>query len=197
MARPTPFYVSDDDPPARRQILIAAMKLFSQRGLSATSIRDIAQLSGYTNPALYRHFRSKDALALYMFETAYTRMLVDLDTALAAASSAQDKLSAYVRTSITLFDEHPEAFLFVNDHLRELWPQVNKRMRARTLVTQARELVQAVGGPDMAGDRLELATAALLGTFAQWARLLHFGGLPGPATRWTDEMTRLALRIIL
>jgi AcrR family transcriptional regulator len=196
MARALPFYVSSEDPPARQQILLAAMKLFSQRGLSSTTIRDIADESGYTNPALYRHFKSKEALALYMFETAYTRILTDLDTAMANAATAQEKLVRYIRASIQLFEAHPEAFLFVNDHLRELWPHVPKRMKQRTLVSQARELVEQVAGPGIRAERLDLATAALLGTFAQWARLVHFGGLPGPASHWVDEMTRLAMRII-
>ena len=47
----------------------AAMKLFSQRGLAGTSIRDIARKSGYGNPALYTHFADKEELALYLFET--------------------------------------------------------------------------------------------------------------------------------
>ena len=54
-----PFYIREDDPPAKRQILRAAMKLFSERGYAATSIRDIAKESGYTNPALSNILRAK------------------------------------------------------------------------------------------------------------------------------------------
>jgi len=69
-------------------------------------------------------------------------------------------------------------------------------MKQRTMVTQARGLVEQVAGAGIRPERLDLATAALLGTFAQWARLIHFGGLPGPPSQWVDEMTRLALRIL-
>jgi AcrR family transcriptional regulator len=69
-----PFYVRDTDPPAKREILRAAIKLFGQHGLAATTIRDIAKESGYTNPALYKHFVSKEALALYLFETSHRRL---------------------------------------------------------------------------------------------------------------------------
>ena len=62
-----PFYVRESDPAAKREILRAALKLFSERGLAATTIRDIANESGYTNPALYKHFAGKDELALYLF----------------------------------------------------------------------------------------------------------------------------------
>ena len=86
MAASLPFYVRQQDPPAKREILRAALKLFSERGLAETSIRDIAAESGYTNPALYKHFASKDQLALHLFETCHARVW----TACAAAlSSAQ------------------------------------------------------------------------------------------------------------
>jgi len=191
-----PFYVSEDDPPARREILLAAMKLFTERGLSRTTIRDIADESGFTNPALYRHFKSKEALALYIFETSYTRILQNLDQALALAPDGPEKLAAYVRRSVELFAEHPESFLFINDQLRELWPHVPKRMRNRTLVTQAYELVSAVSGDTSPSQRADLAVAALLGTFSQWARLMHFGELPGPPASWIPELTRAAMRIL-
>ena len=74
MAAAPRFYVRDDDPPAKREILSAALKLFSRRGLAATSIRDIAEESGYTNPALYKHFESKEELALHLFETCHARI---------------------------------------------------------------------------------------------------------------------------
>src|SRR5678816_688962 len=81
-----PFYVADDDAPAKREIMSAALKLFSERGLAATSIRDIADESGYTNPALYKHFESKDELALYLFETCHARVWTRCAAALASGS---------------------------------------------------------------------------------------------------------------
>ena len=74
-----PFYIRENDPPAKQQILRAAMKLFSERGLAATTIRDIAKESGYTNPALYKHFDGKDAVALPVDETAdRTAKVIDI-----------------------------------------------------------------------------------------------------------------------
>ena len=74
MTAPLPFYIREEDPPAKRAILRAAMKLFSERGLAATSIRDIAAESGYTNPALYKHFAGKDDLAQQLFEACHRRV---------------------------------------------------------------------------------------------------------------------------
>jgi len=38
-----PFYIRETDPPAKQEMLRAAMKLFSERALTATTIRDIGK----------------------------------------------------------------------------------------------------------------------------------------------------------
>src|SRR5439155_16662620 len=94
MTTPLPFYISEHDPPAKREILRAAMKLFSERGLAATSIRDIAQESGFTNPALYKHFVGKEELALHLFETCHGRVWASCAAALASRNDFEGKLDA-------------------------------------------------------------------------------------------------------
>src|SRR5215218_11381392 len=97
-----PFYVTDEDPPAKREILRAALKLFSERGLAATSIRNIADQSGYTNPALYKHFASKGELALYLFETCHARVWATCSAALSTNNGFEEKLDAYVAAWLEL-----------------------------------------------------------------------------------------------
>src|SRR6478672_6248060 len=108
-----PFYVADDDAPAKREIMSAALKLFIERGLAATSIRDIAGESGYTNPALYKHFASKEELALYLFEICHRRLWTRCQAAIAAGSGFDGKLEGYIGQVLALVDEHPEAMAFL------------------------------------------------------------------------------------
>src|SRR5436190_24035632 len=103
-----PFYLHEDDPPAKREILRAALRLFSERGLAATSVRDIADASGYTNPALYKHFEGKDKLALYLFETCHVQVWTSCSAALTAAKGFDQKLDAYVGRWLEFPDEYPE-----------------------------------------------------------------------------------------
>ena len=120
-----PFYIREDDPPAKRQILRAAMKLFSERGFAATSIRDIASESGYTNPALYKHFAGKEELAVHLFETCHRRMWARCNAAVASARSFDDKLDGYIGQWLELVDEHPEVVAFLSDSARVLWPKAS------------------------------------------------------------------------
>lgn len=43
----------------RQEILDAAIKTFSERGVSATSLADIAKAAGVTRGAIYWHFKNK------------------------------------------------------------------------------------------------------------------------------------------
>ena len=147
MAQVPPFYIREDDPPAKRQILRAAMKLFSEHGLAGTSIRDIARESGYTNPALYKHFAGKEELALHLFETCHRRLWTKCNAAIVAAKSFDDKLEAYIGQVLELVDEHPEAMAFLSDSARVLWPKAGPAVRRQTMIGLARSLMSQAPRP--------------------------------------------------
>lgn len=46
----------------KEQILVNALKLFARRGLAATKINDIAEVSGFSQGLVYHYFKSKEEL---------------------------------------------------------------------------------------------------------------------------------------
>jgi AcrR family transcriptional regulator len=197
MASTLPFYIREDDPPAKRQILRAAMKLFSERGLDGTSIRDIARESGYTNPALYKHFAGKEELALHLFETCHRRLWSRCHAAIDAAKSFDDKLEAHIGQVLALVDEHPDAMAFLSDSARVLWPKAGPSVRRHTMIGLARELMSHAPRPrrGQAALNLDLAAASLQGTLAELARMLEVGVVAGPAVRWKADLVALFSRV--
>jgi len=192
MAALLPFYIREDDPPAKRQILRAAMKLFSEHGLAGTSIRDIAEESGYTNPALYKHFAGKEELALHLFETCHRRLWARCSAAIAAAKNFDDQLDGYVGQFLQLVDEHPEAMAFLSDSARVLWPKAGSTVRRQTMIGLARSLMMKA--PPIRRGRSALnpdvAAASLQGTLTELARMLQVRVISGPAVRWKSELVR-------
>lgn len=190
--RPLPFYVRDEDPPAKREILRAALKLFSERGLAATSIRDIARESGYTNPALYKHFASKDGLALHLFETCHRRVWARCNAALSQGGFAQ-KLERYVGEWLELIDENSEVIAFLEDSARILWPRASATVRRQTMIGLAQSLVDEM--PRQRAKRSEvpgeLAAATLQGTLGEVARMIQVGVLARPAVQWKPGLVAL------
>ena len=192
MAPILPFYIREDDPPAKREILRAALKLFSERGLVGTSIRDIAAESGYTNPALYKHFASKEALALHLFDTCHARVWNACSAALASATTFEGKLRAYVGQWLELADEHPDVMAFLSDSARALWPKASARVRRHTMIYLARSLVRAAPSLSRpAAGRVDVAAACLEGTLAELVRMIQVRVVTGPAVRWTTSLVEL------
>lgn len=50
----------------RDEILAIAAELFAQRGFHGVSVAELGAACGFSGPALYRHFRSKDAILAEM-----------------------------------------------------------------------------------------------------------------------------------
>jgi AcrR family transcriptional regulator len=196
MATALPFYIRQDDPPAKRAILRAAIKLFSTRGLVATSIRDIAAESGYTNPALYKHFASKEDLALQLFETCHARVWTSCSAALAAEPTFDRKLEAYVAQWLELVDEHPRVIAFLSDSARVLWPKARGSVRQQTMIGLARSLVlSASPSGRAAGSNVDVAAAAVQGTLAELARMIQVGVVEGPARRWKNPLVAVLSKL--
>jgi AcrR family transcriptional regulator len=198
MASALPFYVRDDDPAAKRAILRAAMKLFSERGLAATSIRDIAAKSGYTNPALYKHFASKEELALHLFETCHRRVWSTCSAALRASEGFDAQLEAYIGTWLELADKHPEVLAFLSDSERVLWPKSSITIRRKTMVGLARSVMSQAARSERRGSDIssDVAAASLQGTLVELARAVQAGLLQGPVSRWKPELVALFRQLV-
>ena len=192
-----PFYVHEGDPPAKQHVLRAAMKLFAAHGLAGTSIRDIAKESGYTNPALYKHFESKEELALYLFETCHRRLWTRCHAAIEEATGFEAKLDAYIGEVLELFDEDPEAMAFLSDSARVLWPKSGAAVRRHTMIGLARDLMSLAPRSRRGGEaiNLDVAAASLQGTLAELARMLEVGVISGPAARWKGDLVAMFRRM--
>ncbi len=94
----------------RASILAAARARFHRHGYSGTSLEDIAGDLGITAPALYRHFRGKDAL----YTAALESNLRHLEECVAEGSSADEVVRGLARVAV----EHPTIGLLWNPDRR-------------------------------------------------------------------------------
>ena len=85
----------------RDEILEHASRLFAEQGYRATSVRQVAEASGCTKPALYYHFANKEALYLACLE-ANARRVLQIEAALDAQKPVPERL----RHGLTLFFQH-------------------------------------------------------------------------------------------
>jgi AcrR family transcriptional regulator len=81
-------------PRRRSQLLEVAREIFAARGFHATSMDEVAEAAGVTKPVLYQHFPSKRALYRELLEDVGRRLLAELTTATATATTGHQLVEA-------------------------------------------------------------------------------------------------------
>ena len=91
----------------------AAMELFSQKGLAAVTIKDIAQKAGCAEGALYRHYASKENMAYELHKRELKKFGIKLGKVFESQGSYSEKLKKGVEVFYRFFDEDKTTFSYV------------------------------------------------------------------------------------
>jgi AcrR family transcriptional regulator len=148
----------------REQILATAAELFARKGFHGVSIAELGAACGFSGPALYRHFRSKDAVLAEMLVSISDELLSVGRQRVRDAAGPQDALCALIDWHVSFALDHKalivvqdrdwaalplEAREKVRDTQREyveVWVKELRSVHAELTATQARASVHATFG---------------------------------------------------
>jgi AcrR family transcriptional regulator len=161
------------------RIEAAALQLFVDKGVSATSIRDIAASVGFSDGALYRHYASKDELVWSLFRESFAGYAETLARLAAGCTGSRDKIAAMVHGFCDLFDSDSRLFRFLLLVQHGQLARVSPGMA--NPVETVREVIAAgmAAGDIPAGDP-DLATAMVMGIILQTATFKVYGRIQQP-----------------
>ncbi|WP_410874359.1 TetR/AcrR family transcriptional regulator [Nocardia sp. A7] len=127
----------------RAELLDLAAGLFAERGMRATTVRDIADSAGILSGSLYHHFDSKESMVDEILRGFLDDLFGRYREIAAASLSSRDTLEALVIASYEAFDRHHaavaiyqaeaknlrdvERFAYIRDfniEFRDLWRRV-------------------------------------------------------------------------
>lgn len=91
----------------KANIIASAAPIFNVKGFAGASIADILDATGLEKGGLYRHFASKDELAIAAFDHAIKILEVRRMAAQAKATTALGRLRAYVDTIAASIENPP------------------------------------------------------------------------------------------
>jgi TetR/AcrR family transcriptional regulator, cholesterol catabolism regulator len=94
----------------RERILETATSLFGERGVTSTSMREIAEALGVTKGALYYHFENKDQLHLEIHLRLITSILEQLEEIAASEATYPERIRRVVELTLRLIAEQRDAF---------------------------------------------------------------------------------------
>jgi TetR/AcrR family transcriptional regulator len=93
--------------PRREQIVSAALELLATTPLEHLTTRHIAERVGVTQPALFRHFRSREALLLAVVQQARLGLSSQVTQLLSVPAAALDRCDALAALLAQFVDSHP------------------------------------------------------------------------------------------
>jgi AcrR family transcriptional regulator len=178
----------------RPAIVQAATSLFAARGIDAVSTRHIAQAAGVQEPAIYRHFANKEALAREIFLSWYGWHCRQIHQIVEGTAHLKEKLRALVRQEFTAAERYPEAYLyfcanedrFISSLPSEL-PSVRDSFIALIQDGQARGEVRARA----AELRADMLSGALCEAVGSWVRRRQRGSWRRYLDLVTDSCWRM------
>ena len=156
------YAVPVPEPATRReQILEVAADLFAERGFHGVSIADLGAACGFSGPALYKHFRSKQSILSEMLVSISEELLREGRRRVKEAADDKSALASLVDWHVTFALEHKplivvqdrdwsalpvEAREKVRETQRayvEVWVKVLRSLHTGLAVEQARARVHA------------------------------------------------------
>ncbi|WP_238598730.1 SACE_7040 family transcriptional regulator [Saccharothrix sp. ALI-22-I] len=114
----------------REQILSAAAELFARHGFHGVGIDDIGAAVGISGPALYRHFRSKDAMLGEMLTSISERLLEGGQRRVAASTDPAHALRELIRWHVDFALDDPALITVQIRNLANLTDPDRRRVRA-------------------------------------------------------------------
>lgn len=167
----------------RTEIIAVATSSFREKGYHATSLDDIADRIGFTKPAIYYYFKSKDDILFTIVDDVVTDAVERIRAIASREGSAVERLHDLLVENTRVVLENIEANTVFYNERGLLSPERERDIRAREReYTQVvRDLyIEGVGTGGLVDIDPRVATATLLGA-SIWAY------------RWFDAEGRLSI----
>lgn len=168
--------VTSGKPSRRDQILAAAAELFARSGFHGVGIDDIGAAVGISGPALYRHFRSKDAMLGEMLTSISEYLLAGGQRTVDANADAERALTELIRFHVDFALDNPALITVQERSLGNLAEPDRRRVRGmqrRYVEVWVRTITATVPGVGEPGARA--AAHAVFGLINSTPHSAHLG----------------------
>lgn len=173
---------------AKERIDAAAIELFVHMGVDAATTKLIAKAAGVAEGSIYRHYASKDELALKLFMGAHRRLSTLVEAAAESETSLRGKAAAIVKAYCQAADEDWPLFTFHMLSMHRFLPYYQEDGRDPVSVVEKllkRAMLEAEAPP---ADPRVLAAMAI-GVIVQTAQNKAYGRFEAPLSAHAPLMT--------
>ncbi len=143
----------------KQMILHAAVELFAEKGIEATSVQQITEKCGISKGAFYLHFKSKEQLTVAILDYFMQDVLLKIDHSVTSAQTNDEKLYSYYHFSLSHFQQYKSlALIFLREQMADVGEQCLKKMlfyENLTMLTIS-EMLDSIYGDKIADSKYDL-----------------------------------------
>ncbi|WP_109526743.1 MULTISPECIES: TetR/AcrR family transcriptional regulator [Nocardia] len=170
------------DPARKVRILHAAADLVARRGFHSVSMADIGGAAGITGSGIYRHFDSKSAVLVALFDHAIDNLLHDQERIVESVPDLRQALHRLVDGQVEFVVADRELAQVYHNEINNL-PEEDRRRLRRKQRMYLEEWVHLLGElrDDLTDGEARAVVHASIGAIQ--STLFHNTGLPGDQLR--------------
>ncbi len=155
----------------QEQIINEAIKIINRKGYSGLSIRELAQNVGISEPAIYRHFHSKEEIILGILDR-LVRFGEQIQQKLISISDPKEKIKQLVRTHLEFLEKNPQmtSVIFSEDIFEPR--DIIKRKITTIVQSRLQTLGQLIDEARQAGEVADVPTEDLSTVILGYIRMV-------------------------
>lgn len=113
----------------KQQILDAALQLFAEKGIEATSVQHITQAAGISKGAFYLSFPSKESLIKEIIDSFMKEIVTEIDRIVNGMELPDEKLRLYFHAQLALLEKHADfAKIYAQEPMHALNEEIMEKL---------------------------------------------------------------------
>jgi AcrR family transcriptional regulator len=179
----------------KQRLQDAALSSFVKKGITETSVGDLARAAGIAEGTLYRHYASKDDLVADLFISNYENFGRRIREMQEKRASFKGKLKAVIGEVCRFYDADPVLFRFLLLVQHQGLPRVTYGRDNPVSIIQAM-IEAAIQSRAITLDDASFGTAMIFGLVLQPATAIVYGRMEAPLSRYADQITGACWRAL-
>jgi AcrR family transcriptional regulator len=180
---------------SRNKIRTVALRLFVTKGIKSTTTREIAKRAGIAEGTIYKHFQSKDEIALELFinniDVFREKLLENIEN----KDEPKERLDRLIHNFFDFAKSHPEAYSYIMDaHYTEVKKIPKDRPKPKDLFVEAIHLGIEKG--DFRKLDENLGAALVIGMINRTILFFNNGFIHSDYNEMVAEVASSAFRVL-
>ena len=180
---------------SKNKISNVALSLFIKKGVKGTTTKEIARKAGIAEGTIYKHFKSKDALALELFTRNLDRLREKLLENTTNLTDPKDVVKVLIQNFFDFAKSEPKAYSYIMEaHFTELKKISKERPKPKDIFVEAIRLGIEKG--DFRKIDENLGAALVIGMMTRTILFFNNGFINTGYSKLVAEVVNSAIRVL-